>query len=234
MTESVLETDRPHSREFWKTTWTDEQGSGPIDPRPDLSNVMRICSELRDAWPELREGPVEPVSYAVTDETNLPQPRTQSLGLLDESRIGFSRETSFGVMRTAFNVLIRQERQRIATETVRRTYHLRIMELRAYGLEDEIELNRASEEDFFQFTSSTSLTSEAALFLLDNGNLRAVWKNDSGGHVGIQFLGRQQVECVIFQSRDGGDFVSRMAGHDTLSGVKRQILAFDLDALVGV
>ena len=117
---------------------------------------------------------------------------------------------------------------------MREAYSLRIEELKGYALEDEIEVNPASELDFWAFVESTLLANEAALFLMDNGNLRTVWKGDKGGHVGIQFFGDQQVEYVIFKRRAVNDFVSRVAGHDTLVGVRRLILAFDLDALVGV
>ena len=119
-------------------------------------------------------------------------------------------------------------------ERVREVYCLRIKELKEYALEDDIEVNPASEQDFYYFVYSTSMTNESAVFLTDSGNYRAVWKDDNGGHVGIQFFGKQQVECVIFKRRAANDFVSRIAGHDTLEGVKRQIRAFDLDALVGV
>ncbi len=121
-----------------------------------------------------------------------------------------------------------------ASERVREAYSLRIEELKGYALEDEIEVNPASELDFWTFVESTLLANEAALFLMDNGNLRTVWKGGKGGHVGIQFFGDQQVEYVIFKRRAVNDFVSRVAGHDTLVGVRRLILAFDLDALVGV
>ena len=128
----------------------------------------------------------------------------------------------------------RQDPPSEASDAVRQAYFLRIEELKGYAIEDDIEVNSESERDFHHFTNSTSLRSEAALFLMDNGNLRAVWKDANGGHVGIQFLGKQQAECVIFNQRVEGDFVSRVAGHDTLDGVRRQIAAFDLVALVGI
>ena len=69
---------------------------------------------------------------------------------------------------------------------------------------------------------------------MDNGNLRAIWKNEAGSRVGIQFLGSQMAEYVIFRRRPATTDVSRVAGIDTLEGIKRQIHAFDLNSLVNV
>ena len=119
-------------------------------------------------------------------------------------------------------------------ESLRAAYALRIEELKGYALEDGIEVNPSSERDFHYFVQSTTMVNEAALFLTANGNFRAVWKDANGGHVGIQFFGGQRVESVIFKPRTSNEFVSRVAGRDTLDGVKRQIRAFDLDIMVGV
>ena len=128
----------------------------------------------------------------------------------------------------------RQDKPSETSCTVREAYSRRIRELKGYASEDEIEVNPASERDFHYFVQSTTMVNEAALFLTDKGNFRAVWKDANGGHVGIQFFGGQRVESVIFKSRTSNNFVPRVAGHDTLEGVKRQIRAFDLDVVVGV
>ena len=128
----------------------------------------------------------------------------------------------------------RQDQSGGTAKAVREAYSLRIEELKGYAIEDEIEVNPDSEQDFHFFVHSTSMANEAALFLTDGGNFRAVWKDANGGHVGIQFLGKQEVECVIFKRRTANDFVSRVAGLDTFEGVKHIIRAFDLNELVGV
>ena len=68
--------------------------------------------------------------------------------------------------------------------------------------------------------------------LMDNGNLRVVWKDDSGTHIGLQFLGGQVVQYVVFKRRAAASLVSRVAGRDSIDGMRRQIEAFDLQALV--
>lgn len=124
----------------------------------------------------------------------------------------------------------------MATVTVPITwevYRCRIEELRGYGEEDGIQINEESEKDFWLFVYSAPLSGKAAMFLMDNGNLRAVWKGEDASHVGIQFLGGHKAEYVIFKRREGSEDVSRVAGVDTLRGVKKRIHDFDLISLVG-
>ena len=64
---------------------------------------------------------------------------------------------------------------------------------------------------------------------MDNGNFRAIWKDRNGDHLGVQFLGEQMAEYVIFKQRPSVESVSRVAGIDTLEGVRTQLQAFDLD-----
>ena len=66
------------------------------------------------------------------------------------------------------------------------------------------------------------------LVLLENGNLRAVWKGENQAHIGLQFLDEQLVQYVLFARRDPGLPVSRVTGRDTIEGVRKQIDAFDL------
>ena len=114
----------------------------------------------------------------------------------------------------------------------RQAYELRIEELRADAELDGIIVNRDSELDFWSFIGSTDLSRRAGLALMDNGNLRAVWKGDDSDHLGLHFLGDQTVQYVIFKRRSVSSQISRVAGIDTFEGIKRQIRAFDLMSLV--
>ena len=119
----------------------------------------------------------------------------------------------------------------------RRTYQaygLRIEALRSDAALDGFAMNEVSKDDFWSFVGSISFAQKAGLVLMDNGNLRAVWNGDNGSHVGLQFLGGRLVEYVIFKRRHAARDVSRVAGHDTLDGIKKQIRAFDLTAMMGV
>lgn len=112
------------------------------------------------------------------------------------------------------------------------TYRDRVRLLCREGEAEGIELHSPSEEDFYSFVKSAPFFGRASLVLIDNGNLRAVWRGDGGSHVGIQFRGGQVASYVIFKRRSSGSGISRVAGTDTLDGVKRQIQAFGLEALL--
>ncbi len=117
-------------------------------------------------------------------------------------------------------------------DQVREAYSLRIEELKGYALEDEIEVIPASEQDFWAFVESLSSNKRASLVLCDNGNLKAVWKDTGANHLGIQFLGNERGEYVIFKRRQRASEISRVAGIDTLQGIKNQMTAFDIIDLV--
>lgn len=90
-------------------------------------------------------------------------------------------------------------------------------------------LKEASKNDFWWFIESLSSTNEAELVLLDNGNLRAVWTESDGTHLGVQFLGDMTVEYVIFKRRHNSKQVSRVGGIDTFEGLRRQVEMFGID-----
>lgn len=111
-------------------------------------------------------------------------------------------------------------------------YEDRITALKRYGVGDGVSLNDASVEDFWHFVGYPGTRRKAGLVLLDNGNLRASWRDKDGNFLGIQFAGHGQVEYVIFKRRPNSDLVSRVAGVDTLGGIRKQFQAFDLVSLV--
>ena len=86
--------------------------------------------------------------------------------------------------------------------SVRAAYQRRIAQLRSFAEEDGIELSARSEGDFFDFACTEPQTRAASLVLLDNGNLRAVWRAGQQ-EVGVQFHGGGSVQYLV--SREGGD-----------------------------
>ena len=112
-------------------------------------------------------------------------------------------------------------------------YAIRIEELRGYVQDDDIQVNAASEREFWSFLRSGPFVRKASLVLLDNGNLRAVWNDNGRNHAGIQFLGNGMVQYVIFKRRPGTQEISRVAGRDTLEGLRKQLQVFELLSLVG-
>ena len=118
-------------------------------------------------------------------------------------------------------------------QKIYKDYSRRIETLHSDAEDDGFALNEESKKDFWQYIRSVPFAQKAGLVLMDNGNLRAVWKGDDESRLGIQFLGNQWVEYVIFNRRPSTIDVARVAGRDTLDGVKRQIDAFDLTSLMG-
>jgi len=113
-----------------------------------------------------------------------------------------------------------------------RAYRLRIEALRVEASEDGYVLSASSERDFWRFIRSEPFMRKGNVVLMDNGNLRAVWKGEDGTHVGLQFLGGSLVQYVIFKRRAAVGAISRVAGRDSIDGVKRQIAAFELRPVI--
>ena len=112
------------------------------------------------------------------------------------------------------------------------SYDSRINALREQAASDGDFINHESEIGFLEYFRSNPLIRRGRLVLLENGNLRAVWKGDDEAHVGLQFLGEQMIQYVIFKRRLPSPPVSRVTGIDNVSGVRKQIRAFDLEDLV--
>lgn len=111
-------------------------------------------------------------------------------------------------------------------------YLSRMRLLKDEAAHDGYALNPASEIDFRQFIQSSPEIRKGNLILMDNGNLRAIWKDGQGTHLGLQFLGGRMVQYVIFKQREREQQISRVAGRDSLEEIKRQIDVFELHSLL--
>ena len=111
-------------------------------------------------------------------------------------------------------------------------YMRRLAYLRDEAKQDGYFLNLASEVDFRQFVGSAPNMQKANLVLMDNGNLRATWKDNQGTRIGLQFLGGRMAQYVIFKRRRQELPISRVVGRDSLEGLERQFRAFDLHSLL--
>ena len=111
-------------------------------------------------------------------------------------------------------------------------YMSRMRLLQDEAVHDGYVLNLASEIDFRQFVWSAPDIRKGNLVLMDNGNLRAIWKDEQGSRLGLQFLGGRMVQYVIFKRRKHGQPISRVTGRDSLDGLEQQIDAFELYSLL--
>ena len=111
-------------------------------------------------------------------------------------------------------------------------YRSRIKELCAYAVDDGYSLRPESEQGFWNFFGAGPSLRRFELVLIDNGNLRAVWQDEEETHVGLQFLGDDIVQFVLFKRRCASRPVSRVVGRDTVAGFESQIRAFELQSLL--
>jgi hypothetical protein len=86
--------------------------------------------------------------------------------------------------------------------------------------------------DFHVFVDPLRLAIRPSIFLLDNGNLRGLWKNETNEQVGLQFLGRGAVQFVMFALRKNPRMMMRDFGVDAISAIRERIRANDCDHLL--
>ncbi len=127
-----------------------------------------------------------------------------------------------------FRILTESHPRRDQSHDAFEAYRSRIQELIEEATLDGISPNMSSERDFWSFMRSRPSARRAGIVLLDNGNLRAVWRDDMSILVGLQFLGMGWIEYVILKRRVGSARVSQTSGIDTSEAVKGQLRAFEL------
>ena len=112
------------------------------------------------------------------------------------------------------------------------SYDDRLQVLEEQARLDGYSLNDASRKAFSEFCLRYPLMRRARLVLMENGNLRATWKDDYGAHVGLQFQDSQSIQFVIFGRRALDRPVQRVTGRVTMDGIMRQIKALDVRGAV--
>ena len=88
-----------------------------------------------------------------------------------------------------------------AAAKIRRDIAARIRELVADAIMSNEPLSLGSVADLVAFLGETSFTKRPAIYLLDNGNFRAVWKGADNEQAAFQFRGNNIVHCVFFFKR---------------------------------
>ena len=86
----------------------------------------------------------------------------------------------------------------------RSIYADRLDQLYELGREDDIEINSQSEQDFLEFACAETPTKLASLVLLNGGNLRALWEDDFGQEVCVQFYGNGEIQYLISMDSEKG------------------------------
>ncbi len=78
-----------------------------------------------------------------------------------------------------------------------RSYEKRIDTLLGYASEEGISARDESKKDFDLFVDTTIPTDKAMLIIMDNGNLRATWREDRS-RLSLEFIGDRLVDYVVF------------------------------------
>ena len=112
------------------------------------------------------------------------------------------------------------------------SYEDRIKVLKEQAELEGYSLSETSRTAFWDFLEKHPFLRRGRLVLLENGNLRAVWRGENDTHIGLQFLNDRLIQYVIFARRGPDAPVSRVTGRDTIGGIMRQIDAFDLGGIL--
>jgi hypothetical protein len=128
--------------------------------------------------------------------------------------------------------LAHEVRQKAARRELIARLHARIGELKRLGAEEGLPWSPASEDDFWAFVSLWPTLREPGLVLMDNGNLRAAWRNAAGEQVALEFRGYRQVYFVFFARRTEGPPMARSAGEDSVARIGEKIAIDNLAGLV--
>ena len=188
-------------------------------------HYVAVPRDNGEIWGRTTEPRTIPCNYGVV-------PRATFSDFFDKAFDNVSSELAYHSFDLIGLQYFFEAKKKLALEECQAAYQRRIDDLQSYAEIDGFALDEASETDFWTFFRSSIFFHKAEVVLVDNGNLRAVWKDDNGDHVGLQFLGNGSVQFVIFKRRLGTRDVSRVAGIDTLDGFKKQIQVFDLKTLI--
>jgi len=127
----------------------------------------------------------------------------------------------------------------VEADTLRRLQHRiegqiedRLRELRVDAQVDGEAFSDASASDLRQFIQSVGVTKGPAIFLLHNGNIRALWRSADGQQVGLQFLGGRRAQFVIFARRENPTMMMRVAGIDSIIQTRAHIVRDRVDHLL--
>ncbi|MFZ1747310.1 MAG: hypothetical protein WBO24_04715 [Nitrospirales bacterium] len=108
----------------------------------------------------------------------------------------------------------------------------RISTLKRIGEEESIPTSEESGKLLIEFLNRRTIDNKPSIFLLENGNFRALWRNEKGEQIGLQFLSDGNIQFVIFARRPDSSDLARSYGIDTPEGIKCIIEANRLRTLL--
>ncbi len=109
---------------------------------------------------------------------------------------------------------------------IRRIYE-RLRELEFISIESSSLLSKISLNDLKYFVQDLAFNARPGIFLLDNGNFRAVWRNSFKEQVALQFKGNSIIQYVLFRKRASSDLLAQDMGIDILPVVRTKMRDYD-------
>ena len=131
---------------------------------------------------------------------------------------------SFALTTTSFAGMAVSSPDRLLPERLT-AYQARIEYLRADGEIDGVEIMPSSEGDFWKFVNIVPEWEKASLILVDDGNLRAVWRKPGKDRINIEFLGDGVVEVAIFEGGQIPEAYERRTIIEAIKNIQEQGLA---------
>jgi len=111
-------------------------------------------------------------------------------------------------------------------------YRDRISQLREDGEEEGIELGEESHKDFWAFISADPRLARGNIFLRDNGNLCAVWRDGKGTRICLQFLGFGEVQHITLKTGGSPHEDASVMRRTTFDGLKKHTEEYNLHSLL--
>lgn len=194
------------------------------------SRFTTLGSIETPAWLDLDDAlPSPPRRRVLQPESPLQSPGTT----VQKERIF---QSSGSVRVDSFNFLTEHiaklHEQRRVDQEIKAQIEVRVGDLRIDACLSGDLLSAASLRDLLAFLKPLTLARRPAIFLLDNGNFRALWKNEVDEQVGLQFLGGGVVQYVIFARRENPPILTPHTGRDAAFKIRAQITAIGCDHLL--
>jgi len=107
----------------------------------------------------------------------------------------------------------------------------RIRQLKTDAVKSNEPFSEASEKALKSFLKSLPFGKAPSIFLMESGNLRAVWRGIDRRQIALQFRDEDDLQFVFFFKRNS-EQIRPAYGRDSAEGIIRQIEAFNLSGLL--
>ena len=197
-----------------------------------IERAYRSCIERASLMAKDEVATVTPESATVVVISDIRKMADYCLSRVKVLR-GMAEEGVFAIVPKSANVFPAKISHLSASDTMERAYHRRIKDLRGMAKDEGFMVAQESVNDFWQLIRSLLPTRKAQLVLTDEGNLIAIWDDDDGNYVDIEFLGAGSLHYLIFKGPEHSPNRICEEGGGDIQTVKRQAQKHNLAKLLG-